>query len=184
MVLPPDSKTCPLDRGHCRLKGRSTRRSKSPSRQDIKQTGFYRNKAKSIQGAGRVITEEYGGKVPQTMKELLRVPGAARKTANVVLGSWYGIAVGVVVDTHVIRLANRLGLVTGTDAEKIEYDLHKIVEMKYWTKFSHWLISHGLDEFARRFDSDATGGSGASGQSCLGRREKGKDRGRRESRGV
>ena len=89
----------------------------------IRTTGFFRNKAKSIQGAGRVVTEEFGGKVPQTMEEMLRIPGVARKTANVVLGSWYGIAVGVVVDTHVLRLSRRLELTKETTPEKVEQDL-------------------------------------------------------------
>ena len=86
----------------------------------IRTTGFFRNKAKSIQGAGRVVTEEFGGEVPHTMEELLRIPGAARKTANVVLGSWFGIAVGVVVDTHVLRISRRLELTKETTPEKVE----------------------------------------------------------------
>ena len=84
----------------------------------IRTTGFYRNKAKSIKGAGRVVTEEFGGKVPHTMDELLRIPGVARKTANVVLGSWFGIAVGVVVDTHVLRISRRLELTKGDHTGK------------------------------------------------------------------
>jgi endonuclease-3 len=109
----------------------------------IRTTGFYRNKAKSIQGAGRVITEEFGGKVPQTMEELLRVPGAARKTANVVLGSWYGIAVGVVVDTHVLRLSRRLELTKNEDPVKVEQDLMKVIPQNKWIEFSHQMIYHG-----------------------------------------
>ncbi|HEX3570833.1 MAG TPA: endonuclease III [Acidobacteriaceae bacterium] len=109
----------------------------------IRTTGFYRNKAKSIQGAGRVITEEFGGKVPQTMEELLRVPGAARKTANVVLGSWYGIAVGVVVDTHVLRLSRRLELTKNEDPVKVEQDLIKVIPQNKWIEFSHQMIYHG-----------------------------------------
>ena len=109
----------------------------------IRTTGFYRNKAKSIKGAGRVITDEFGGKVPQTMEELLRVPGAARKTANVVLGSWYGIAVGVVVDTHVLRLSRRLELTKNTTPEKVEQDLMKVIPQAKWIDFSHEMIFHG-----------------------------------------
>src|SRR4051812_47559045 len=109
----------------------------------IRTTGFFRNKSKSLKGAGRVITEEFGGKVPQTMEELLRVPGAARKTANVVLGSWYGIAVGVVVDTHVLRLSRRLELTKNDDPIKVEADLMKILPQAKWIEFSHQMIFHG-----------------------------------------
>ena len=109
----------------------------------VRATGFFRNKAKSIRGAGRVITEEFGGEVPKTMEELLRVPGAARKTANVVLGSWYGIAVGVVVDTHVLRISRRLELTKETTPEKVEKDLMQILPQKKWIEFSHQVIYHG-----------------------------------------
>lgn len=109
----------------------------------IRTTGFYRNKAKSIQGAARVVTEEFGGKVPQTMEQILRLPGVARKTGNVVLGSWYGIAVGVVVDTHVMRLSRRLELTKQTTPEKVEQDLMKIIPRDRWIAFSHELIHHG-----------------------------------------
>lgn len=109
----------------------------------IRTTGFFRNKAKSIQGAGRVVSQEYGGKVPQTMDEMLRIPGSARKTANVVLGSWYGIALGVVVDTHVLRLSRRLELTKETTPEKVEQDLMKILPQKKWIEFSHQIIYHG-----------------------------------------
>lgn len=109
----------------------------------VRTTGFFRNKSKSIQGAGRVITEEFGGEVPKTMEELLRVPGAARKTANVVLGSWYGIAVGVVVDTHVLRISRRLELTKETTPEKVEKDLMQILPQKKWIEFSHQVIYHG-----------------------------------------
>jgi endonuclease III len=109
----------------------------------IRTTGFFRNKAKSIQGAARVVTEEFGGKVPQTMEEILRLPGVARKTGNVVLGSWFGIAVGVVVDTHVMRLSRRLELTTQTAPEKVEQDLMKIIPQDRWIAFSHELIHHG-----------------------------------------
>lgn len=109
----------------------------------IRTTGFFRNKAKSIQGAARAVIEEFGGKVPQTMEEILLLPGVARKTANVVLGSWYGIAVGVVVDTHVMRLSRRLELTEQTTPEKIERDLMKIIPQDRWINFSHELIHHG-----------------------------------------
>jgi endonuclease-3 len=109
----------------------------------IRTTGFFRNKAKSIQGAARVVTEKFGGKVPQTMEEILTLPGVARKTGNVVLGSWYGIAVGVVVDTHVMRLSRRLELTKQTTPEKVEGDLMKIIPPDRWIAFSHELIHHG-----------------------------------------
>jgi endonuclease-3 len=109
----------------------------------IRTTGFYRNKAKSIQGAGRVVEEEFGGEVPQTMEELLRIPGAARKTANVVLGSWFGIAVGVVVDTHVLRISRRLELTKETTPEKVERDLMRVLPQSRWIAFSHEIIYHG-----------------------------------------
>ena len=111
--------------------------------QDIRTTGFFRNKTKSIQGACRVLLEEFGGEVPRTMEELLRVPGAARKTANVVLGVAYGIAEGIVVDTHVSRLAQRLKLTRQRDPGKIEKDLMELVPRKDWIIFAHLLIFHG-----------------------------------------
>jgi endonuclease-3 len=109
----------------------------------IRTTGFYHNKAKSIQGAGRVITEQFNGKVPQTMEELLTVPGAARKTANVVLGVAYGKAEGVVVDTHVFRLSRRLDLTRSDTPQAIEQDLMKVIPKDRWIQFSHELIHHG-----------------------------------------
>jgi endonuclease-3 len=109
----------------------------------IRTTGFFRNKAKSIQGAARVVTEKFRGEVPQTMEEILTLPGVARKTGNVVLGSWYGIAVGVVVDTHVMRLSRRLELTKETAPEKVERDLMKIIPQDRWIAFSHELIHHG-----------------------------------------
>jgi endonuclease III len=109
----------------------------------IRTTGFFRNKAKNIQGAARVVTEEFGGKVPQTMEEILRLPGVARKTGNVVLGSFYGIAAGVVVDTHVLRLSRRLELTKNTTPEKVEKDLVGILPEDRWIAFSHELIHHG-----------------------------------------
>jgi endonuclease III len=111
--------------------------------QDVKTTGFFRNKTKSIQGACAMLVEEFGGKVPKTMDELLRLPGVARKTANVVLGVAYGIAVGIVVDTHVSRLSQRLRLTRNTDPGKIEQDLIELVPKKDWIVFSHLLIFHG-----------------------------------------
>ena len=111
--------------------------------QDIHTTGFFRNKTKSIQGASRMLVESFKGEVPRTMEELLQLPGVARKTANVVLGVAYGIAAGVVVDTHVSRLSNRLGLTKQKDAVKIENDLLELVPKKDWIIFAHLLIFHG-----------------------------------------
>ena len=111
--------------------------------QEIRPTGFFRNKTKSIMGASKKIVEEFGGKVPQTMEELLTLPGVARKTANVVLGSGFGIAAGVVVDTHVIRLSNRLDLTHHSEPKKIEQDLMAILPQNKWIIFSHQLIWHG-----------------------------------------
>ena len=110
---------------------------------DIRSTGFFRNKAKNIRGSAKIILEEFGGEVPQTMDELLSLPGVARKTANVVLGNAFGIASGVVVDTHVKRLSYRLGLTNQKTPEKVEKDLQKLVPEKHWVMFSHWLIFHG-----------------------------------------
>lgn len=109
----------------------------------IRSTGFYRNKAKNIQGAARVIEDRFDGKVPRSMDEMLLLPGVARKTANVVLHNAYGIVVGVVVDTHVGRLARRLGLTVQKDAAKVEKDLMAIVPKKDWANISYWLIDHG-----------------------------------------
>ena len=109
----------------------------------IRTTGFFRNKAKSIKGASQAVVEQFGGKVPQTMDDMLKLPGVARKTANVVLGSWYGIAVGVVVDTHVLRLSKRLELTKHDKPEKVEQDLIKIIPQDHWIQFSHELIHHG-----------------------------------------
>jgi endonuclease-3 len=111
--------------------------------QDIRPTGFFRNKTKSIIGAGKKIVEEFGGEVPRTMEELLMLPGVARKTANVVLGTAFGVAVGVVVDTHVIRLSNRLDLSRNFDPKKIERDLMQVIPRDNWILFSHQLIWHG-----------------------------------------
>ena len=111
--------------------------------QDIRSTGFYHNKAKSIQGACKLIVEKFNGEVPQNFDDLLTLPGVARKTANVVMGNAYGIASGVVVDTHVSRLTQLLGLTANTQPEKIERDLVDLVPKKDWIDFSHLLIYHG-----------------------------------------
>src|SRR5215813_14453189 len=111
--------------------------------QEIRPTGFFRNKTKSVMGASQAIVEKFGGDVPRTMEEILTLPGVARKTANVVLGTAYGIASGVVVDTHVIRLSQRLDLTRTDDPKKIEQDLMKMIPRDRWIKFSHQLIWHG-----------------------------------------
>jgi len=110
---------------------------------DIHSTGFFRNKAKAIQGASRLIGEKHGGRVPGTIEELLELPGVARKTANVVLGNAFGKAPGVVVDTHVTRLSERLGFSSEKTAEKIEKDLNELVPRGDWIIFPHLLIAHG-----------------------------------------
>jgi endonuclease-3 len=109
----------------------------------IRTTGFYHNKAKSISGAAQGVVERFGGKVPQTMDELLSLPGVARKTGNVVLGTAYGIADGIVVDTHVLRLSRRLELTLNTEPKKVEQDLIKVIPKDHWIDFSHELILHG-----------------------------------------
>jgi len=110
---------------------------------DIRTTGFFRNKTKSIQGTSKTLIEDFDNTVPQTMDELLSLPGVARKTANVVLGNAFGIAAGVVVDTHVTRLSRRLAFTQQKTAEKIEDDLIQIVPKKDWVIFPHRLIAHG-----------------------------------------
>lgn len=110
---------------------------------DIKSTGFYRNKARNIQGACRALVEKHGGEVPRDMEQLVQLDGVGRKTANVVLGNAFGLAQGIVVDTHVTRLAGRLGLTGNSAAEKIEADLQKLVPPADWTLVSHLLIWHG-----------------------------------------
>ncbi len=110
---------------------------------DIQSTGFFRNKAKSIVGAARKVMSDFGGKVPDTMDELLTLPGVARKTANVVLGSWFGKNEGVVVDTHVFRISRRLELTKADSPVAIEQDLIKILPREKWTEFSHQIIWHG-----------------------------------------
>jgi endonuclease-3 len=110
---------------------------------DIRSTGFFNNKAKSIVGAANRVVFEFGGKVPRTMEEMLTIPGAARKTANVVLGTAYGIASGVVVDTHVQRIAQRLDLSQNTEPVKIERDLMQAIPEDKWILFAHQVILHG-----------------------------------------
>jgi len=110
---------------------------------DIRSTGFFNNKAKSIVGAAQRVTGEFHGVVPKTMEEMLTIPGAARKTANVVLGTAYGIASGIVVDTHVSRISQRLDMTKNVDPVKIEQDLVKIIPRDRWIKFSHQIILHG-----------------------------------------
>ena len=110
---------------------------------DIHSTGFFNNKAKSVVGAAKKILADFGGQVPRTMDEMLTIPGAARKTANVVLGTAYGIASGIVVDTHVQRISQRLDLTKNTDPVKIERDLVKIIPEGKWILFSHQIIHHG-----------------------------------------
>lgn len=109
----------------------------------IQSAGFFRMKAKNIQGCCQQLVEKHGGEVPQTLEELVKLPGVGRKTANVVLGTSFGIPSGIVVDTHVTRLTNRLGLTTNQDAVKIENDLIPLVSKKEWINFSHRLIHHG-----------------------------------------
>jgi endonuclease III len=111
--------------------------------QDVRSTGFFNNKARSVIGAARKILGEFGGEVPRDIDQLLTVPGAARKTANVVLGTAFGIASGVVVDTHVQRIARRLDLTKEADAGKIEKDLMKTIPKEKWILFSHQIIHHG-----------------------------------------
>jgi len=119
----------------------------------IKSTGFFRSKTKSIRAATVEIVKKYKGKVPDTMEELNGLPGVGRKTANVVLGNAFGRNEGIVVDTHVMRLSDRLGLTRNKDPEKIEQDLVKVVPREQWTIWSHWLIWHGRRRcFARRPD--------------------------------
>lgn len=110
---------------------------------DIRSTGFFNNKSKSIVGAAKAVIQNFGGKVPRTMEEMLTIPGAARKTSNVVLGTAYGIASGVVVDTHVQRVSKRLDLTRHSDPVKIEKDLMKVIPQDRWILFSHQIIHHG-----------------------------------------
>jgi endonuclease III len=110
---------------------------------DVRSTGFFRNKSKSVVGAAKMVVNEFGGEVPNEMDQLLTLPGVARKTANVVLGSWFGKAEGVVVDTHVTRISRRLELTQNSDAPKIEQDLIKVIPRDKWILFAHQIIWHG-----------------------------------------
>jgi endonuclease III len=111
--------------------------------EDIRPTGFYRNKARSLRNMADALVEEHGGEVPSNMRELVALPGVGRKTANVVLGNAFGVDEGIVVDTHVRRVSGRLGLTENKDPVKIEQDLTKVVPQEDWTVFSHLLILHG-----------------------------------------
>ena len=111
--------------------------------EDIRPTGFYRNKARSLRNMADVLVDEHGGEVPSTMLQLVALPGVGRKTANVVLGNAFGVDEGIVVDTHVRRVSGRLGLTENKDPVKIEQDLMKVVPQEDWTVFSHLLILHG-----------------------------------------
>jgi endonuclease-3 len=111
--------------------------------EDIRPTGFYRNKARSLRNMAGALVEEHGGEVPATMQELVALPGVGRKTANVVLGNAFGVDEGIVVDTHVRRVSGRLGLTENNDPVKIEQDLMQVVPKEDWTVFSHLLILHG-----------------------------------------
>ena len=117
---------------------------------EIRPTGFFRNKTKSVMGASKTIVEQFSGQVPHTMEELLTLPGVARKTANVVLGTAYGIASGIVVDTHVLRLSKRLDLTRNNDPKKVEQDLMAVIPQNKWIQFSHQLIWHGRRVCAAR----------------------------------
>jgi endonuclease-3 len=110
---------------------------------DIRSTGFFRNKSKSVVGAAKKIVDEFGGEVPMAMDQLLTLPGVARKTANVVLGTWFKLNEGVVVDTHVQRISRRLELTREEDPKKIEQDLMRVIPRERWTLFSHQIIWHG-----------------------------------------
>lgn len=113
--------------------------------EDIRSTGFYKSKAKYIKKSAEMLISKFGRKVPNTMEELIELPGVARKTANIVLQNAYGIIVGIAVDTHVKRLSNKLGLTTNQDPRKIEIDLMKIVQKNYWREISNLLIFHGRE---------------------------------------
>ncbi|MFB3815841.1 MAG: endonuclease III [Terriglobales bacterium] len=136
MVTPELFRKYPTPQGMARLKPEELE-------PDIKSTGFFRNKSKAIVGAAKAIVEQHGGRVPENMNELLELPGVARKTANVVLGTWFGKAEGVVVDTHVRRIARRLELTKETDPSKIEQDLMRVIPREKWIVFAHQLILHG-----------------------------------------
>jgi endonuclease-3 len=126
-----------------RTAGEYAAASPSELEQELKSIGLYRNKARNIKACCQALVQRYGGQVPKSMEELTTLDGVGRKTANVVLGNAYGLNFGVVVDTHVMRLTERLGLSRQTDPAKIELDLMKIVPREQWTLLSHWLIWHG-----------------------------------------
>lgn len=136
MVTPALFKRCPTARDYAEI-------SQEEIEELIRSTGFYRNKGKNIRTMGARLVEAHGGKVPRTLDELAALPGVGRKTANVVLGNAFGLDEGVVVDTHVSRLSQRLGLTKHTDPIKIERDLMALIPRDSWTLFSHWLIWHG-----------------------------------------
>jgi endonuclease III len=136
MVTPPLFKRCPSAEEYAAIPQEELETL-------VRSTGFYRNKAKSIRGMGAALVERHGGVVPQTIEELSALPGAGRKTANVVLGNAFHINEGVVVDTHVGRLSLRLGLTTKTDPIKVELDLIALFPQESWTDLSHWFIWHG-----------------------------------------
>jgi endonuclease-3 len=117
---------------------------------EIRPTGFFRNKTKSVMGASKAILEKFGGQVPRTMEEILTLPGVARKTGNVVLGTAFGITSGIVVDTHVLRLSSRLDLTRNEDPKKVELDLMHVIPREKWIQFSHQLIWHGRRVCAAR----------------------------------
>ncbi len=119
--------------------------SQTEMEKDVRQTGFFRNKAKAVIAASKAIMERHGGEVPGTMDELTALPGVGRKTANVVLSNAFHTPIGIVVDTHVTRVAGRLGLTSNSEPEKIEQDLMKLIPQKEWTSFSHRLIFHGRE---------------------------------------
>jgi endonuclease III len=118
--------------------------------QEIRPTGFFRNKTKSVMGASKAILEKFSGQVPRTMEEILTLPGVARKTGNVVLGTAFGITSGIVVDTHVLRLSSRLDLTRNKDPKKVEVDLMQVIPREKWIQFSHQLIWHGRRVCAAR----------------------------------
>lgn len=125
------------------VKASANRRTIKEFEQDIRSTGFYHNKAKNILAAAKIVKEKYEGKIPNTMQEMLALPGVARKTANVVLGNAYGVVEGIAVDTHVKRLSKKLGLTVHTDPNKIEKDLMALLSKKEWFDFTYRLIEYG-----------------------------------------
>lgn len=125
------------------VKASASRRTIKEFEQDIRPTGFYKNKAKNILASAKIIKEKYGGRLPKTMEEMLKLPGVARKTANIVLGNAYGVVEGIAVDTHVKRLSRRFGLTDETNPDKIERDLMQILPRVEWFEFTYRLIDYG-----------------------------------------